>query len=379
MDRREFIGRNSYSEFAAYFETLRYERVFLVTGKESYRESGAKESMTGLLAGKRVTHFDGFSVNPQLTDVLDGITRLRDSGAEVVLGVGGGSALDVAKSIALLSRQRGDPGLYTTGEIPIERAAAPVIAVPTTAGTGSEATKFATVYVGADKHSLEHDSILPRVAVADPAFTLSLPPYHTATTGMDALSQAVESYWSVRSTPESKTYAAEAIELGMFSLRKAVHDPDDESRLNMMVAANRAGKAINISRTTACHALSYYLTSHFHVPHGHAVGLTLSKVLEYNSAVNENDINDATTVPFVQETMRRLSGLLGGQGVSDAARNIDALMEDIGLAGLVSQLGVDSGHIENMVRDAMGSNRMANNPRGFTQESLTSLLTSIFT
>lgn len=378
MDRKEFIGRDSYDEFAAYFETLRVDRVLLVTGKQSYHESGAEESMTGLLAGKQVTRFDGFSVNPQLTDVIGGIELFRDSKAEVVLAVGGGSTLDVAKSIALLSRQERDPERYTTGVISIEQPAAPVIAVPTTAGTGSEATRFATLYVGNNKHSLEHDSILPVIAVAEPAFTSSLPPYHTATTGMDALSQAVESYWSVQSTLESKAYAAEAIELVMSSLRRAVNDPDYESRLNMMVAANLSGKAINISRTTACHALSYYLTSHFHVPHGHAVGMTLAKVLEYNSGVNEDDITDDRAVPFVQETMLRLAGLLGGRDASDAARIIDALMEDIGLAGLVSELEVDNGHIGNMVRDALASNRMANNPRGFTHESLTSLLTSIF-
>lgn len=378
MDRREFIGQDSYSDFVAHFKTLPVDRVFLVTGKRSYRESGAEELLTGLLADKRVARFDGFSVNPQLTDVIRGIEFLGSSAADVVLAVGGGSTLDVAKCIALLGRQESDPKSYATGTTRIDNPATPLIAIPTTAGTGSEATRFATVYVDKNKHSIEHDSILPIIAVVDPAFTASLSRYQTATTGIDALAQAVESYWSVHSTSESQEYASQAIELIMSNIKRAVDDPDHESRLNMMVAANLAGKAINITKTTACHALSYYLTSHFQVPHGHAVGLTLAKMLKYNYNVNEVDINDDRAVPFVQKTMLQLANLLRGKDVSEAAQNIDALMEDLGLAGLTCELDVDDGHIRNMVLGALGSNRMANNPRKFTSESLTSLLTSIF-
>jgi alcohol dehydrogenase class IV len=189
-------------------------------------------------------------------------------------------------------------------------------------------------------------------------------------TGIDALAQAVESYWSVRSTSESQEYASQAIELIMSNLKRAVEDPNSESRLNMMIAANLAGKAINISKTTACHALSYYLTIHFQVPHGHAVGLTLARMLGYNYDVTEDDINDDRAAPFVRRTVLQLASLLRGKDVSEAARNIDALMEDIGLAGLTSELDVDDEHIRKMVHEALDSNRMA--------KSLTLLLTSIF-
>jgi alcohol dehydrogenase class IV len=378
MDRREFVGRDSFGGFAAFFETLRVNCVFLVTGKKSYSLSGIEERLTTLLAGKQITRFDDFSVNPQLDDVIRGIGLFRQSKPELVLAAGGGSALDVAKCIALLGRQALDPEGYTTGTRDITNPATPIVAIPTTAGTGSEATKFATVYIDKTKYSLQHDSILPVVAVADPVFTLSLPPYQTATTGIDALAQAVESYWSVRSTPESRKYAAEAIELAMSSLKKAVNDPDDDSRLNMVVAANLAGKAINISKTTACHALSYYLTACFQVPHGHAVGLTLSRMLKHNYDVSEDDINDHRNVPFVKSTILELARLLRGENVSDAARNIETLMEDIGLSELTLELKIENSHIQNMVRETLDSNRMANNPRKFTRESLFTLLTSTF-
>jgi alcohol dehydrogenase class IV len=265
-----------------------------------------------------------------------------------------------------------------TGSHPVENQATPVIAVPTTAGTGSEATRFATVYIDKTKHSLEHASILPVVTVVDPAFTMSLPPYQTAVTGMDALSQAVESFWSIRSTSESQELAARAIELVMTSLRTAVNHPDHDSRLNMIVAANLAGRAIDITKTTACHALSYFLTSHFGVPHGHAVCVTLSKMLRYNSQVTATDINGDRPVSFVQDTVHRLATLLHGEDVAGAAANIDSLMADIGLGDPIPGLKIDDNHIQKMVHDALNSNRMDNNPRKFTAESLTSLLNSVF-
>jgi alcohol dehydrogenase class IV len=278
----------------------------------------------------------------------------------------------------LLSQQTGPAAEFVTGNLQIEHSAKPIIAVPTTAGTGSEATKFATVYVDEVKHSLEHNSLLPRFAVIDPAFTMSLPPYQTAVTGIDALSQAIESYWSVRSTDESRDMAARAIDLAAASLRTAVTEPDVESRLNMMKAANLAGKAINISRTTACHALSYYLTSRFGIPHGHAVGMTLARMLIYNSAVTADDVNDERGMEHVRDSVRRLAALLGGRDALEAATRIDGLMDEIGLGDPVPALQIDERHIRNMVQDAMASDRMSNNPRNFTNESLTSLLNSVF-
>jgi alcohol dehydrogenase class IV len=376
MNPIEFIGRDSFRQFATHFQKLEIESVFLVTGTTSYTESGAEEMIQPLLKGRQSIHFAEFASNPQLNDVIAGANLLRENPSDVVLAVGGGSALDVAKCVSLLSQNRADETALVIGDQSVTNAAVPIVAVPTTAGTGSEATRFATVYIGKTKHSLEHDSILPAITVVDPAFTMTLPPYQTAVTGIDALSQAVESYWSTESTSESKEFAAKAIELAVDNLRNAVNEPDDESRLNMMIAANLAGKAINISKTTACHALSYYLTSHFGVSHGHAVGMMLSKMLIYNGEVTEEDVNDKRGASYVRDTMHRLTALLSAADLTGAARRIDNLMADIGLGDPIPKLRLDDKHIENMVRESLKSSRMANNPRKFTAKALTSLLNS---
>jgi alcohol dehydrogenase class IV len=378
MNPAEFAGRDSFSEFSAFFGTLGARSIFLVTGKKSWALSGAEERITPLLEGRRVTKFDDFSSNPQLEDVARGTSLFQRDNPELVVAVGGGSVLDTAKCIALLGRQDSAPAECVTGAAPVKNPATPLVAVPTTAGTGSEATRFATVYIKETKYSLQHDSILPVAYVADPVFTTNLSPYLTAVTGIDALAQAIESYWSVKSTHRSREYAARAVSLAVTSLEKAVVEPDYEARLAMMTASNLAGKAINVSKTTACHALSYYLTARFGVPHGHAVGLFLAPVLEYNNGVTTSDINDNRGVSHVRKMIQELTELIGANHVEDAARTIESLLTRIGLSDLKAGPEIDPIHVQNMVHDALDSNRMVNNPRSFDRESLPALLTSVF-
>ena len=376
MESREFTGQDGFRDFEDYFHSLGIDRVFLVTGKDSYSESGASAAIDRLLDGKHVTRFNEFTANPDVLEVSAGAELLRRHPADVVLAIGGGSVLDMGKCVSLLSQHSQAPAAIVSGKAPIENPAIPVVAIPTTAGSGSEATRFATVYIDKTKHSLEHDSIRPVVTVVDPAFTLSLSPYQTAVTGIDALSQAIESYWSIRSSEQSRGLAARAIELAMTSLEKAVSRPDRVSRLNMIIAANLAGKAINITKTTACHALSYYLTSRFLVPHGHAVALTLSRMLEYNSGVTADDVVDERGVSFVRDNTLSLAKLLGAGDIPGGVNTIETLMTNLGLRNPIPGLDIDDNHIRKMVHDAMNSNRMSNNPRSFTAESLASLLNS---
>jgi alcohol dehydrogenase class IV len=156
----------------------------------------------------------------------------------------------------------------------------PCIAIPTTAGTGSEATHFSVVYKNKVKFSVADPRMIPATVILNPALTAQMSPYQTACTGMDALAQGIESYWAVGATGESWEYAEKAIRQAWLFLEKAVKNPDTESRQNMLEAAYWSGRAINISKTTLCHALSYSLTSYFGYPHGHAVALLLPAVFE---------------------------------------------------------------------------------------------------
>jgi alcohol dehydrogenase class IV len=226
----------------------------------------------------------------------------------LILGVGGGSVLDTAKLIRFFSSYSGTPvsGSYKKiEEVP------PLLLFPTTAGSGSEATHFAVCYVNNRKYSVIHNDILPSESFIDYRFTLSASPYLTACTGIDALSQAIESYWSNKSTKESRKYAKEAIKLIFPSLQECIISPTPKIREKIAKGAHFSGKAINISFTTAAHAYSYGITMHLNVPHGHAVACGLPFFFAKNLEVAENNCNDKRGVSFVKDRMYELCYLLG--------------------------------------------------------------------
>jgi alcohol dehydrogenase class IV len=377
MEQKESIGPGAIRDLQGILTTLSPSRIFLVTGRSSYDVSGARSLLEPMLAGYEHTRFCDFSANPEIGDIERGVGRLRASAADLVMAVGGGSVIDMAKSLSLLADQPLEPRTYVLGREKMEAAGRPLIAIPTTAGSGSEATRFAVVYVDRSKYSLEHESMLPAFAVVDPDLTKSLPAAIAAATGMDALCQAVESYWNVNSTGESKKYAAEAIELAMGNLEKAVNAPSPGARESMARAAHLAGKAINISKTSACHAISYPITSYFGVPHGHAAGLTLPPMLVFNSRVTGEDLQDRRGLAYVRCTMEDLVSLIGARGFEQAGDSLTGLMERIHLETRLGALGIDEEGISVIVANGFNPDRVGNNPRLLTEEALRSMLARI--
>jgi alcohol dehydrogenase class IV len=243
-------------------------------------------------------------------------------------------------------------------------------AIPTTAGSGSEATHFAVVYVDGTKYSLASQALRPRAAFIDPALTCSMTPAMTATTGMDAFAQAVESYWSVHSTEHSKRLARRAISLALRHLATAVHAPTAAARWGMSKAAHLAGKAIDVTRTTGAHAISYPLTSYFGIPHGHAVGLTLGQWLLYNSEVNEGDVVDPRGAGYVRQTVAELVEMMGCADAADGCARIEQLARTVGLETRLSCLGVSRADVDTLIVPNVNAERAGNNPRALTDTGL---------
>jgi alcohol dehydrogenase class IV len=346
------------------------KRIFLVTGGASY--ASIEPLIAAAIKDVEIERFSDFAVNPTLPDIEKGIARYRGFDPDLVVAIGGGSVIDVAKSVNILVAQKVAPREYIEGRAAIEERGKPLVAIPTTAGSGSEATQFAVVYIDAKKYSLDHEYVLPDYSIADPRCTYSLPPSVTAASGLDALCQGIESYWSVRSTEESKDHAREAIGLAIAHLRGAVKAEHD-ARDGMMRAAHLAGKAINISRTTASHALSYPLTAHFGIPHGHAVALTIGQLFVFNSAATAEDVQDSRGAEYVHATLGEIEHLLGVRDAIEAGQMIESLMRDIGLATRLSGLGVVEQDFPTILSE-VSEQRAANNPRRFGAEAVTRVL-----
>jgi alcohol dehydrogenase class IV len=357
---------------------LSAKNVLLVTGNSSYIQSGAKERLSNILVGYGVSIFDGFEPNPKIEDVHRGIKFLRGIACDAIVAIGGGSIVDMAKLVNFFCTNDIDPAEYIEGNSGTLRKGKPLIAIPTTAGSGSEATHFAVLYIYRRKYSVTHKYIMPDFSVVDPDLTMSLPAKQTAISGMDALCQAVESYWSVNSTELSKWYARRAIELIVSNLAQAVNNPTVPARTAMAKAAHLAGKAINITKTSAPHSISYPLTAYFGIPHGHAVALTLPSIMAYNYNVYD-DVLDRRGGDYVKKAIIEITNLFGAENVCEAKQLIETLMSNIGLETRLSSLGVSSVQgLEKIVEDGFALNRVNNNPRKLTPSALRQILQSIY-
>lgn len=274
---------NGIAQLPAILKEVGCEKLFLVVDS-SYPFLNIKDAIEALPVKERVM-FSDFTPNPLYEQVCNGIELLKSSNCDTILAVGGGSAIDVAKCIklAVLAKEGNAaiiPPLVST-RVACDGAKLPFIAIPTTAGTGSESTHNAVMYYEGTKQTVTNDGVLPEYAVLEPSVLKTLPLYQKKCTMMDALCQGIESWWSVNSTEESYEYSRKTIELIMANWRKYIFENDDEAAKQIMLAANYGGRAINITQTTAAHAFSYKITSLYKLPHGHAVAVCLPEIWEY--------------------------------------------------------------------------------------------------
>lgn len=244
------------------------DEIFLVCSKR------LAEKIANELEGYHITFFSRYSANPKYAHVKAGVTKFKEKPHDIIVSIGGGSTMDVAKCIKLFSSLKTE---YDFLEKKYVYNNIRHIAIPTTAGTGSESTQIAVIYNKGEKMSIDHGSILPQTAVLDAGLLITLPDYQKKSTLLDALCQGIESYWSKGATRESKKCAKQCIEL-ILENYKAYLKGDLEAGKKVLLAANYSGKAINISRTTAAHAMSYKLTSMYGAAHGHAVALCIIPV-----------------------------------------------------------------------------------------------------
>jgi alcohol dehydrogenase class IV len=273
---------NGITNLPEILKTVDGKKVFLVVDS-SFPFLNIKDDIENM--GYPHVMFSDFTPNPLYEQVCKGIDLFQITKCDSILAVGGGSAIDVAKCIKLaVLAKEGNASIIpplVAQRLPINGTMIPFIAIPTTAGTGSESTHNAVMYYEGAKQTVTNDGVLPDYAVLEPSVLKTLPLYQKKCTMMDALCQGIESWWSVNSTEESYEYSRKTIELIMANWRKYIFENDDEAAANIMLAANYGGRAINITQTTAAHAFSYKITSLYKLPHGHAVAVCLPIIWEY--------------------------------------------------------------------------------------------------
>lgn len=221
--------------------------------------------------------YSSFTPNPKYEEMLKGLKLFKDSGCDSIISIGGGSCIDVAKTIKLSLGADINNGAPTFKQ-PYKYTDVQHICLPTTSGTGSESTRHAVLYLDGVKQSISNSAILPEYVILSSKMIVTVPEYQKKCTAMDALCQCIESLWSRKATKESKMYAVKGLKL-FENNYKGYLELNKKAIKNIQLAANYSGKAINISETTAAHAMSYKITSLYGIPHGHAVAVCMNSIL----------------------------------------------------------------------------------------------------
>lgn len=317
--------------------------------------------------------FSDFSPNPVYEDVCKGIDTFHITKCDTLLAIGGGSTIDVAKCIklAVLAKEGNGAILPPLVNTIVECGGGklPFIAIPTTAGTGSESTHNAVMYYEGVKQTVTNDGILPDYAILEPKVLKTLPAYQKKCTMMDAFCQGIESWWSVNSTEESHEYSRKTIEIIMANWRKYIFKNDDEAAKQIMLAANYGGRAITITQTTAAHAMSYKISSLYKIPHGHAVAVCLPEIWEYMIEHIDKCI-DSRGKNYLLDIFTKIPKAMGCDSCEKAIMLFRQMMKDMELPNPTA--GNKNDEIDNLSR-SVNPIRLKNNPIELDKDSIKNL------
>jgi alcohol dehydrogenase class IV len=266
-----YIGAGKMNSVPGILREYDIKKPFLVCGP-GIKHLTADAILTDIL----YVIFDEFSPNPVYKEAASATEQFLNNKCDGIIAIGGGSSIDLAKCVKLFSAlDNSAPYIvqtYLNSEVKL-------VAMPTTAGTGSEETRFAVIYADGEKQSVQHQCLIPDIVVLDHTILRTLPDYQKKSAGLDALCQCMESLWSVKASPESREYAAYGLRL-IFNSFDGYLNGNEKAAEDMLLGANYSGRAINISETTAAHALSYKITSLYGVSHGGAVAVCMPPILD---------------------------------------------------------------------------------------------------
>ena len=330
MEQRVISSRDNYAELDNWIQATKAKKILMVCGRSicfMKRFNAHLEEIKR--AGVELIEFQDFQPNPLYASVVKGVELYRAKGCGAIIAVGGGSAMDVAKCIKLYSNMKGDgaDGDYLRQKIIPNDI--PFLAMPTTAGTGSEATRYAVIYYEGEKQSVTSESCVPDTVLLDSNCLNTLPLYQKKVTMMDAFCHAIESFWSVNSTGESREYSRKAIELVLKNRAGYLANTED-GNAGMLMAAHIAGKAINITQTTAGHAMCYKVTSLFKSAHGHAA-ILCDRVLFPWMLRNTDKCIDPRGEEYLKDTFAAMAEAMGCEDPDAAAKKLNAFFDELEL------------------------------------------------
>lgn len=363
---------NTLEDINKFISDKSFKKIFILCGKKSFNNSGAEKFFKNLIIRKDIKFFFKNSEFPILDELIKIINEVKNFKPNLILAIGGGSVIDYAK-IANVVEVRSDlTELITKYSYPFKKKYTKLAVIPTTAGSGAEVTSNAVIYVNNIKYSFESDMLIPDNFFLIPEFLISAQSKIKASAGFDAIAQALESLISKRSNEQSVEYASRSLNISIKNFISFVNNPNLKNASEMSIAANLAGKAISISKTTLPHATSYPFTSLFHISHGHAVSLFFENFFNFNyknlaRSEASFDLNQRYNLIFK---------LLNVKDINEFISKISILKKEANLETDLFKLNIDIKKNSKKIIQGINLLRLGNNPVGIDEKEIYEIISN---
>lgn len=360
----------SIKELELFFKTEKFKKIFVICGEKSFHESGAKKLLSKFLNEQLVRYYFKKFPYPDLNELKLIISDLKKFTPDLIIAIGGGSVLDYAKVANCLTKNEDLENKIKYSNYNLGGNFAKLLAIPTTAGSGAEVTSNAVIYINKIKYSVEGEKLRPDYFFLIPQLVINASKKIKSSAGFDAIAQSIESLLSKKSNDKSVKFAKQSLEISFSYFLEYLNKPNQENTSAMCLAANLSGEAINISKTTAPHAVSYPFTSIYNISHGHAVSLTINKFLKFNY----NNLTKSDSDFDLNERYKILFDLARTKNFNSFENFLSELKQNANLESDFNKLGINIEKDISNIISGVNILRLSNNPIKLKKEDLKKII-----
>ena len=364
---------NTIEDINKFIADKSFKKIFILCGKKSFTISGAENFINKMIVNKEIKKLYKNSNIPLLEELIEIINEIKNFKPDLILAIGGGAVIDYAKIANVVDTRSDLKKLIVNYSYPFKKKYTKLAVIPTTAGSGAEVTSNAVIYVDNIKHSFESNLLIPDNFFLIPEFIISAPEKIKASAGFDAMAQALESLVSKKSNDQSIDYATKSLKISVNAFLPFLHDPNIKNATEMSIAANLAGKAINISKTTAPHAASYPFTSLFNISHGHAVGLFFEKFFKFNY----DNLNKSDTSFDLKKRFDLIFNLFDVSNIDDFNSKLSLIKKKANLEDDLIKLNIDLNKSSENIINGINLLRLGNNPVKIDGKDIYNIISNI--
>jgi len=359
------------NDFKKLISNKKFRKIFVISGRKSFYNSRADKLLK--FPQEKIVSYYFKKLNvpeyPELISILNLVNKFKP---DIIIAIGGGTVIDYAKIVSIFDFKLLDrlkKKLINYENLSLKKIY-PLIAIPTTAGAGAEVTSNSVIYVNKIKYSVENKLLIPNYYFLIPDLVINNPKILKSAAGFDAIAQSVESLISIKSNPTSVKYAKKSLDLSLHNYLSFIKNPNSDNSKKMLLASNLAGKAINISKTTAPHAISYPFTSIFGLSHGHAVSLTFEKFLIFNF----KNLNQSKSDFDLKKRYKIIFDLFKVKNIVELNQKIKFLKKEANLIDSFSKLGINLDKNINNILKQVNTLRLKNNPVILNKKDIVDIL-----